>query len=187
MKLSNLFFIIAILTITSCNTVKNGKSSSPVDDDKTIFHSKFVLKDTNHVALFVSEEFVPDALNNYTIAKINKNFLSLLNCSKEPITNKYNTSIIDTIYTFSNSKNKIQFYRSKQKDFIVTFDVTDEKFNLTGNIKPGMTKDIFSRKFQITEAINNKVQVSNSEGTMRFMFYFENNSLKRINTYLYLD
>jgi hypothetical protein len=103
------------------------------------------------------------------------------------VINKYNSSVIDTIYTFSNNENKILIYRAKQNDFIFIFDVTDSKLKLTGNIKPGMTKDLFSQKFHITEKINNKVQIANSQGTVRFMFYFENNMLKRINSFLYLD
>jgi hypothetical protein len=183
----NILFIYIILVLTSCHTTKHVKLSTSVDEDKILFYSKFLFSDSSQVAHFECENFATEALNKYTIATINKEFLTFLNCSKKSVINKYNSSVIDTIYTFSNNENKILIYRAKQNDFIFIFDVTDSKLKLTGNIKPGMTKDLFSQKFHITEKINNKVQIVNSQGTVRFMFYFENNMLKRINSFLYLD
>jgi len=187
MNLKNLIFIFIILVVTNCNSKKLDKSSASVDEDTMLFHSNFSFTDSSEVANFECEDFVSDALNNYTIAIINKEFKGILNCSKESVVNRHDSAVIDTIYTFSNAENKIQIYRAKENDFIFTFDVTDSIFKLTGNIKPGMTKENFIRKFNITETVNNKVQIANSEGSMRLMFYFENNRLKRINSYLYLD
>ena len=187
MNFKGLFFILIILMMISCKFFKLEKSSKSFDEEAMTFYPKFSHSDSSKIAYFECEDFVSNALNNYTIAKINQKFLKLLNCSKKSIVNKYDPAVIDTIYTFSNPENKIQIYRAKQNDFIFTFDVTDPKFKLTGNIKPGMKKDVFTRKFHITENINNKVQIVNSAGTMRFMFYFENNMLKRIYSYLYLD
>jgi len=185
--MKNILFITLIAVLTSCHAIKHGESSTSVNEDKILFHSKFLFTDSSKIAHFECEGFVTDALNKYTIAAINKEFLSFLTCSKKSVTNKYNSSVIDTIYTFSNPGNKILIYRAKQNDFIFIFDVTDPKLKLAGDIKPGMNKDIFARKFNITEKINNKVQIVNSEGTIRFMFYFENNMLKQINSFLYLD
>ncbi len=201
MNLKIAFLIIIILEITRCNIIKHDKSSMPsnknkienskslipVVEDKILFHARFSNIDSNQVAHYVCEEFVSNALNNYTIAKMTKEFLSSLVCTKKSVFNRHDPAVIDTIYTFSNAENNIQLYRAKQNDFIFTFDVTDPIFILIGNVKPGITKDFFIRKFQINEAINNIVQVVNSEGSMRFMFYFENNILKRIDSYLYLD
>jgi hypothetical protein len=201
MNLKNILLLILILILTDCNLIKHSKSpvavvkdnsipekpKTPVVEDKILFHAKFSSIDSNKIERFECEEFVSNALNNYTIAKINKEFLTSLVCTKKSIFNRHDPAVVDTIYTFSNPENNIQFYRAKQNDFIFTFDVTDSKFILKGNVKPGITKDFFMRKFQITEAIDNKVQIVNSEGTMRFIFYFENNMLKRISSYLYLD
>ena len=170
----------------ACNFKRLDNSSSDKLDTLK-FNSSFSYTDSSLVDNYVSEDFVSNALNNYTIAVINKKYLNILHCSKEAVVNRHDASVTDTIYTFSNAENKIQIYRAKENDFIFTFEVKDSIFNLSGNIKPGITKETFSRKFKINEDIDNKVQIFNSEGTMRFMFYFENNRLKRINSYLYLD
>ena len=173
--------------LTSCSFVKLDKPLTTIEEERILFHSRYSFTDSSLVANFECEDFVSDALNDYTIAFLNKAYLSILNCSRESVVNRHDSAIIDTIYTFSNHKNKIQIYRAKQDEFIFTFNVTDSTFKLTGNVKPGMSKEAFAKKFQITEPLNSKVQLFNSEGNMRFMFYFENNRLQRINSYLYLD
>ncbi len=180
-------YIIFTLVLTGCNFIKLDRSSTSIDEDTIQFQSKFSYTDSSRTAFFVSENFASDALNNYTVPMISNEYLGILSLSKEPVINKHDSTIVDTIYTFSNPGNKIQFYRTSENDFITTFDITDSIFRLTGNVKPGMTKDIFLLKFKITESTTDKVQISNSEGSMRFMFYFENNKLKRIKSYLYLD
>jgi hypothetical protein len=130
---------------------------------------------------------VSNALNNYTITSINNNFTSNLKCSKEPVSNNNIDEEIDTIYTFSDKKNIIQIYRAKQREFMYSFDVTDSKFYLRGNIKTGTSKDDFSRKFKMRANIDNIIEIANSEGNMNFQFYFKNNVLRRINSSLYLD
>jgi hypothetical protein len=187
MNLKNQIFLIIILALTGCNLTKHDKSSESVDEDTIVFHSNNSYSDSSAVATFECEDFVSEALNNYTIPILNKEYKGILNCSKESVVNRHDSDVIDTIYTFSNAENKIQIYRAEENDFIFTFEVMDSIFKLTGNIKTGMTKENFIRKFQITETINNQVQIVNSEGTMRLMFYFENNRLKLINSYLYLD
>ncbi len=187
MILKNIFFLCLLLVLSSFNFIKLDKSIIFGNDATFVYQSKYSFSDSRDLTCFECEDFISNALNNYTIATINKEFLSLLNCTKELVVNKHDSATIDTVYTFSNSKNKIQIYRANQNDFIFTFDVTDPVFNLKGNVKPGMTKDDFLRKFRITETKNNKVKISNSEGNMGFVFYFENSRLKRINSYLYLD
>jgi hypothetical protein len=187
MNLKTLFFLTFIIACISCNTIKHGKSPMVDKENAMQFPTKYSFTDSMNIANFESELFASDALNKYSINSINKEFLNYLSCTKTAIANKYNVAIVDTIYTYSNSKNRIQIYRAKENDFIVTFDVSDSIYKLSGNVKPGISKDFFVKKFKITKPINSKVQISNNEGTMRFMFYFENNSIKRISSYLYLD
>ena len=185
--MKNLLLLVIVVAITSCSCLKMRNSPALVDDGKVLYHSNYSFTDSSDVAHFACEDFVRNALNKYTIASISKEFPDLLKTSKTPVVNKYDASIIDTIYTFSNSNNNIQIYKAQHNDFLVIFEVTDPKFFLPGNIKPGMKKDLFCQKFEISEKINNVVQIVNSEGTMRFMFYFKNSKLKQINSYLYLD
>jgi hypothetical protein len=185
--LKNLFFLLVISMLTSCDNKKIDKSQVFAENDTMFFNSNYSFTDSSKVDYYESEDFVSNALNNYTIATIDQKYRSILNCSKEPVHNRHDSIIVDTIYTFSNTTNKIQIYKAKENNFIFTFDVTDSLFKLTGNIRPGITKEIFARKFHIIEKLNDKVQIVNSEGSMRLMFYFKNNRLNRINSYLYLD
>jgi hypothetical protein len=78
-------------------------------------------------------------------------------------------------------------YRARHDDFFYLFEVTNSKFKLTGDIKTGMSKEVFRRKFNITESIDDEIQLTNSEGNSGFLFYFKRNTLKRITADLYLD
>ena len=151
--MKNLILIFIILGIASCNTRKIGKPTATVDKNEILFHSQISSKEPSLIANYESEDFVSNALNNYSIATINKEY-RFLKCTKESVVNIHDPSIIDTIYTFSNSENKIQIYRSKQKDIIFTFDVTDSRLVLAGNVKTGINEDLFSRKFNIAKTIN---------------------------------
>ncbi len=183
------FFVIisAFLVCAGCNIFKHNESSKLIKKDNITFPSKYLYTDSSNIVYIQSENFVSNALNNYSITKINNEYLKVLNCKKEIVINKYDSAVKDTIYTYSNPHNLIQIYRAKQNDFVFTFDITDSIFMLAGNIETGMTKEAFLQKFHITKHILNKVQLANLEGTMRFMFYFENNKLQRIKSYIYLD
>jgi hypothetical protein len=185
--LKSTILLLTLLSFASCASAKVLISPVIVTENTTSFHPKYLFTDSNNVAYFECEKFVNNALNNYTIALINEMHHSLLICSKTKVTNQYDPAITDTIYTFANAKNKIQIYRSIQADYILTFNVTDSLFILTGDIMPGMTKDLFLHHFQLTETTNNNILIANSEGSVKFMFHFRNNRLKRINTFLYLE
>lgn len=187
MVLKKIIFSIIILAIIGFGFIWLDKKSGAGNEETSLYQAKFLFSDSDHVASFECEDFASNALNNYTIASIHETFLHILRCTQEPMHNKHDSLVIDTIYTFSNPENQIQIYRAQQNDFVFTFDVTDPIFILAGDIRPGITKEEFSRTFHITETIGNQVQIANNEASMRFMFYFENNLLKRINSYLYLD
>jgi hypothetical protein len=187
MYLKNLLLFSSILFMTSHVFLNYLSTSSSKEDKTSILQSQCSFFNSNEDSCFECEEFIFNALNNYTIAIIDKDFFNILNCAKESEANWHDSSVIDTVYTFSNPTNKIQIYRANKHDFIVTFDVTDSVFNLIGDVKPGMKKDIFQKKFHLAEIINNEVEIYNLEGNMGFVFYFDKNALKRIKGDLYLD
>jgi hypothetical protein len=114
--------------------------------------------------------------------------MSFLVQNKEPVVNIHDSSIVDTIYTFSAPDNIIQIYRAKHADFIVTFEATDSRLNLAGDIKPGMSKGAFLKKFCIEHTLCDKFVICDSERTMIFLFLFDKRyKLKRISCNLYLD
>ena len=182
----NLLIISILLGMTSCNTLQLNKSEKLIPKDNLRYNTKFTGANSNNITSYECENFAANALNNYSVASIRQEY-KFLKCTQEPKVNIHNPAIIDTIYTFSDNKNIIQVYRAQNKDFIFILDVTNPKFNLTGDVKPGMSKDAFSRKFNITEAIDEKLQITSTNGNTTYLFYFKRNKLKRISTNLYLD
>lgn len=181
-----MFLSVIIIGFTGCNILRNDISTVNTNNDKILFHSKNYFTDSSKVTFIECNEFVSNALSRYNIAIITKIY-PMFDCTIEPVINSHDSSFIDTVYTFSDSKNKIQIYRARHKDFVITFDVTNSKFGLRSNVKVGITKKLFIRKFQIKKSISNEVQVVNSDSSMKFIFYFENNRLIRIKSDLYLD
>lgn len=185
MRIIFMFLSVIIIGFTGCNILKNSISTGNANDDKILFHSKNYFIDSNKVTFIECNEFVSNALVNYNIAIIKRIFL--LDCSVEPVINMHETSYVDTVYKFFDSNNKIQVYRAKDKEFVIYFDVSDSKYTLNGNVKTGMTKEVFIQKFQINKSISDVVKVANTGSSMKFIFYFKNNRLERIKSDLYLD
>lgn len=184
--LKTLLIVFILLGMISCNSIRFNKSTRPDNGDELHYSSKFVQIDSDNVSIYECEKFVLSAMENYSIESIQQEY-KFLKCAQSPEINLHNPAIVDTIYTFSNKKNRIRIYRSLHKDIIFMLDVTSSKFKFTGDIRPGMSKAAFIQTFGITELIDDKVQLINSEGTMRFTFYFKRNSLKRITANLYFD
>ena len=180
-----MFLSVIIIGFTGCNILKNGISTENTSDDKILFHSKNYFIDSSKVTFIECDEFVSNALVNYNIAIIRKIFQ--LDYSIEPVINMHETSYVDTVYKFFDNNNKIEIYRASDKDFIIYFDVKDSKYALNGNVKTGISKDVFIQKFQINKSISDVVQVANSGSSMKFIFYFKNDRLQRIKSDLYLD
>lgn len=185
MRIKYVILSVLLLGLAGCDILKSSTSAENINDDKILFHSKNYFIDSSKVTFIECDEFVSNALVNYNIAIIKKIFL--LDCSIEPVINMHETSYVDTVYTFFDKKNKIQMYRSREKDFVIYFDVLDPKYVLNGNVKTGISKEIFINKFQINKSISDVVQVVNRNNSMKFVFYFKNNRLQRIKSDLYLD
>ena len=183
-----MILIILILLLSGCGILKF-KKNRPVSDMSAAVPSSSVSSDSgsSDVVFLESQNYVSEALNQYSIEIFKNKFSYLLNCSLEPIANWHDPTVIDTIYTFANPKNEIKVYRASHQDFIYLFNVTNRVLKIKENIGPGMKKDLFFQKFQIPESNKNIVQISNPEGNMTILFYFENNRLRKINSQSYLD
>jgi hypothetical protein len=184
--LKTLIYVSIITLFVSCGVLNTGKSSAN-SFEKPIYNAIFAFADSNNVMYFTCDTFVLEALDRYVVEMFNKRTYRFLKQSKQPKVNIHDPAIIDTIYTFSDSRNTIQFYRAVHNDFIFAFDVVNSKFKLNGDIKTGMSKADFIKKFNIVQPIVNEVQIENIDGTLKFNFKFEKNKLKRINAYLYID
>ncbi|MFA9390122.1 MAG: hypothetical protein ACERKD_09960 [Prolixibacteraceae bacterium] len=183
---NNLFVVSILLAVVSCSTLRSTKLNEPVVQDELIYHTKFIQLDSNHIANYECDDFVLNALENYTIKSIRQEY-NFLKLTQEPIINLHNPSIVDTIYTFSHKKNTIKIYRARHNDFTYLFDVRYSKFKLAGAIQPGMSKATFCRKFNISETIDSKVQLSDKASNIEYLFYFKRNKLRRISANIYIE
>lgn len=180
-------FIFILLSTQACTSFAGlNKLGKRADVNELYYNTTFIHVDSNNIASYKSNEFVLHALKKYTIASMKQEF-PFLKSVQETTINRYDPSIVDTIYSFSNKRNIVRFYRAKHKDFIFIFDVTKSKFELAGAIKPGMSKAAFSQKFRIKESIDSKVKLTNSAGDIEFIFYFKRNRLKQITADIYID
>ncbi|MBI9069201.1 MAG: hypothetical protein JEZ09_18030 [Salinivirgaceae bacterium] len=181
-----LLVLSILFAMLSCTTLRVNKSSKPMAEDNLSYHAKFMHIDSNNVKTFECDNFVFNAINNYSIASIRQGY-KFLKCTQEPIANMHYPSIIDTVFVFSNNKNIIKAYKAQLKSFIFIVDLTNAKFKLVGAVKPGMSKDAFCRKFNISESIDEKVRLTNKDGNVDYLFNFKRNKLKRIRAELDID
>lgn len=156
-------------------------------ESQPVFRTNYIDSDQGKSESFECDNFTTAALAGYTINLIEKNYAGILKRTIEPVTNLHDPDITDTIFTYSNSKNKIQIYKAKHGDFIFTFDVTDPLLRLNAGVGPGMTRNNFIHIFHISNSQSNNMNIVNSDGTVAFSFLFENNVLKHISGDLYID
>lgn len=186
MKLSKLLLAMITILLTGFVIINPGNSTNKAKEAKYVRHFD-THSISGNVESFECNEFVWEALKEYSIGQMKQEFGSILTCTREPVTNIYNPDIIDTIFSFSDDNNEIRFYKARENCFVFTFTVTDAVFKLNGNIQTGMTKDDFASIFNIFKPVENVVIIKDSEGTVAFQFFFDNNRLSQIVSDIYLD
>jgi len=187
MNLKKIFYLLIILVQTGCHTGKHIPDQALPSTENNTFYARYLFKDTTGIAYYECEDFVATALDNYSISKMDINTRNFLDCKKATTINPHDPSSIDTIYTYSSPNNKIQVYRVKNEDFVITFDITDPRLSLNNKICTGMARTEFAKKFHITDSVANHVLIRNTEATIKFLFHFDNSILKRISSYIYYD
>ncbi|MBN2481809.1 MAG: hypothetical protein JXB19_08720 [Bacteroidales bacterium] len=175
---------IIMIVMVCCNTRHSQRTSANPDD--TITFRARLIDTTNDVPYYESDDFYA-----FRIEPDTKNIVSLykvpFKLSKEPFVNIHDTTVVDTIYTYAYRDNKIVIYKSRYKDLLAQFDVTDSMFEINGKLSPGISKDYFLNKFNIDHLIHDTVDIGNMDRTDVNRFYFRNNTLVRIRIEPYLD
>lgn len=186
MNLRNLLLAMIFIMLTSFVTLKPRDSVIHATNIKSLSHFE-----TNSVSgsveSFECNEFEWEALKDYTIEQMERGFGNTLTCIQEPVINAFNPDITDTIYSYSDNTNEIRIYKARENSFVLTFTVTDSLFKLNGNIQPGMNKDDFASIFNISKPLENTVIIKDSDDTIAFQFFFDNNRLVQITSEIYLD
>lgn len=92
---NNYSIIIFIFLIISCNT--NTKKVSNLESGDSIVFKTQLLDSTNRIPYYQCDEFSGFEIEP-TILYINNKYGDLLICTKEPIVNRHDSTIIDTAY-----------------------------------------------------------------------------------------
>ncbi len=177
MKNFTIFTMIAL--ILGCN------NQATTTDSKTDSLSQKSEKKTE-IQYIENDNFSSSALNDYSIKSMTDKYGDFLKCTKKPQMNNQDSSIVDTIYSYHNSNNKIEFYRAVHADFVIGFDVTDSRFELMNGIKTGISKEQFIKNLNIKVPVDDTVKIGSMEGTQYLTFYFNKGILKRIDLYTYI-
>ena len=183
--MKNLIFIGLMITlIMSCNS-RLASNSATNSSDSITFKSQLIESD-NSVPYYQCDDYnaFKIELNTKSLDSLYRGFLK---CSKEPIINKQDSTVIDSLYIYSYKNNKIKIYKAVHADLLALYDVTDSIFELNGKIKPGMAKEKFAKKFNIIGLTKDTVDIGNLEHTDVLRFYFKDNVLIRIKNEPYLD
>ena len=180
-----IFIGLGVVLIGNCRNRQFNTSLDELNDTIT-FKTQLIESDSS-IPYYQCDDYFA-----YNIQLSTKNVDSIypafFKCSKEPIINIYDSTIIDTICTFSKGDNMIKIYKSYYSgDLLMLFDVADTIFKLNSNIRIGMSKDRFIKKFGLTGLKNDTIEIGNMEHTDAFRFYFKNNLLRRIRNEPYLD
>jgi hypothetical protein len=144
-------------------------------------------QDEENLPYIQRDSFVSNAFGfQVSIANFKKNYSGLLTITKKPVRNKYDSSIVDTVYSFTKGKTKIEIYHSRERDLLQSAYIVTENIPLKYNIKVGNTKADIAKllKAKITK---DKVQVGDLEHGQVYTFSFAKNRLIAISYEGYLE
>ncbi len=170
--------------LTGCN-IKHAQQVPAFPNDNRTYKAELT-DATDNIPYYSCDEYVAFDTEPNTKNMENK-YAAPFKCSKEPFVNIHDTNITDTIYTYTFRDSKIVIYKSKYKDLLALFDVTDKNFEINGGLSPGISKEYFQKKFSIKNLAADTIDIGNMEHTYVTRFYFKNNELIRIKIEPYLD
>ncbi len=101
---------------------------------------------------------------------------------KQPIRNQLVANQIDTLVTISQAKVALVFYRSPEDNIIVSGTISDASLPFKNGIKVGINKLTFASGFETLDpsTLPDLVKVTNKEQDRVISYYFQNDTLARI-------
>jgi len=132
--------------------------------------------------LFVSNAFgFPATVRNFQ-KKYGRNFT----IRKEPVKNTHDRSVVDTVYTFSSGRTKIQVYKAKHRDILQSAFIDTDRIPLKYNIKVGESKTDIAKRLKASITAD-KVQVGDLEHGQVYTLTFSKGKLRAISYQGYVD
>jgi hypothetical protein len=134
-------------------------------------------QDDSTIPYFQNEKFVSYTFGfPLNVKNFKKNYGDFLTIVKTPIENTYDKSVIDTVYTFSSEKTKIEIYHSRERDILQSAHIVTNKIKLTKNIKIGMSESEVGKNLKI-KIISDRIRVGDLEQNSVFEFTFSKGKL----------
>ena len=183
--LSAFLLITLAFLIFACNSQKKARENPFSYCDTVRIDTRMLSDDSGMADQYVSDSFINMASEVYTINNLREDYSRLLSMKRVPFRNVHDTTQVDTIYHFTGKRDSIKFYRSRSKAFMILLDVSSPELGLDRCIRPGMSKKTFLSIFQIPGSTSDTIRISNRDGTLIFIFYFRDNTLKRIESDIY--
>jgi len=186
----NIYPLIVISTLMmvllySCSPKKKATAPLPAGCDTLRIGNTKLSQANGATWRCVNEAFIDRVADKYTISYIIKEQADRLDMRKEPFQNIHDTTRIDTIYHFSGTRDSIKFYKGRNKSFLIDLVLTGAQLGLTRCIRPGMSKALFLKIFGIPEDTGNTIHITNQDETLVFIFHFDGDVLRRIESEIY--
>ncbi|WP_299892373.1 hypothetical protein [uncultured Lacinutrix sp.] len=125
---------------------------------------------------------------------VNQPFKSIMSCvsfknivlkydeylkTEKYLQNSFNEKETDTIITYDNKTNSFVFIKANNKCFFVQSVISDSLV-LQENVKVGLSRKDFLKKFKIENDNNDIIKFTNEEDFSNILFHFEKDKLNKI-------
>jgi hypothetical protein len=144
-------------------------------------------QDTDDLPYIQNDSFVANTFGfPATVRNFQKNFRGKFTITKKPIKNIHNSTVVDTVYTFSAGKTKIELYKAKHRDILQSAYIDTDKIPLKFNIKIGDSKTDVAKRLKADITVN-QIQVGDLEQGQVYTLKFSKGKLTSISYEGYVD
>lgn len=181
-KLITLCYIFILLSCSSkesnCSPV-NQKEIKTSNNEDNIKESGFLIKDTLKKDVIYDDEFILRVIeNDFKFSNLNMIY-EPKEINERLFQNKHDKSKLDTMLFFIVNEDSIQLYKASGNEMPQKIVIHSEKMTIDSDIKIGVNKELFMKKFNLI-VMSNILEVKDLEGGNIFTFYFRENNLFRI-------
>lgn len=185
MKAENLIILFNISLLLSCSPKENNGLELTQKDTKTssneyqIQESGFINKDTLEKDVIYDDEFIIRVIEkDFEFYNINRIY-NPSEIQEKLFQNKHYLSKLDTLLFFTVKEDSIGFYKAWGNVFPQKLVIYSEIITIDKDIKIGVNKELFRKKFN-HKVLSNIFVVKDLEGGNTFIFFFRENTLFRI-------
>jgi hypothetical protein len=183
--MKTVYILLFVIIFFGCRNNQNSEAQ-----EKPLFtnlQTIYLETDSSGIPYYQCDTFINHATDSIGIQILKTKYNNILKCEIKPVVNKYDSTIIDTIYYYTWNKNYITIYRAKERDIVFEFNNDDNRISLYNDVRPGITINDFLNRFNIKNLQSNIIQIGDFERNYFFSFFFEKGVLKHITCESYLE